>query len=759
MSVRVRGLTKRYGDKPALLDVDLELAPGELRGLLGPNGAGKTTLLRAMFGLIRPDAGTVELLGRTVDHRRRTPLDGVAGFVEDPAFYPYLSGAANLQLLAELDDRGDARTAEALSRVGLTARADDRVGGYSTGMRQRLGIAAALLREPRVLLLDEPTSGLDPAGIRAVSELLRELAADGVAVLISSHLIGELEAICHSYTIIAGGRVVWDGSSTRLHDEAPGSVYTLATSDDRRALALAEIAEGVRAEPIDGTAPALRITARPEALDRYAIALGHEDIAVRRLELIVSPLERMYFSLTGADNTPAEGSEAATAPAKPKPPTAASAAPRLGPVRSAARTERRKLVAQLPLRLLAVLSLIGPFLFAILLKLQSGTPSDALFGVWVHTSGFAISLVVLGFAANWGFPIIAGVLAGDLFASEDRHGTWKTILTRSRTLDEEFAGKALAAAQFTLALGVLLALSSLLAGVILVGDQPLVDLSGQQLGAGHLWLLVSVSWLIALLPTLAYASLAILFSVATRNGIVGVLGPVLVALITQLLALLGNGVWVHLLLIGSCYDAWHGLFVDHAFFGPLVVAVLVCAAWIAGALGAARWILRRREFVSAGSAPRGGGWRPAVRIAATATALIAVLALATNLGPTGVTGRRLSATIAPEFKRLVILQQKLLGHPIPPGARYHIVPVCGKRSARPVGPGDWACTMNVYILLPGGAQPLTDTPVAYDVSVQSNGCYKAQSPPLLVGQAVIHDTAHQVVVNPIVTIYGCFNVV
>ncbi len=424
-------------------------------------------------------------------------------------------------------------------------------------------------------------------------------------------------------------------------------------------------------------------------------------------------------------------------------------------IRSAARIERRKLLAQLPFRLLVVVCALGPFVFGVLLKVQSGTPSDALFGVWVHTSGYAIALVVLGFAGTWGLPIVAGVLAGDLFASEDRHGTWNTLLTRSRTLDEVFAGKVLAAITLALLLGALLAVSSILAGLILVGGHEMVDLSGRELSSGHLLVLVAVSWLIALLPLLGYVALAILFSVWTRNGIVGVLGPILVALLTQLLALIGNGVWVHLLLLGSAFDAWHGLFVARPFFGPLVVSLLVCLCWIAGSLAAAWLILRRREFI--GSSPR-QGWQAPLRIAVAGVAVVALLALATNLGPAGVTRAKLSRTFAPEFKRLTLLQQNQLGHPIPAGARYRILPVCGKRGAKAVGPGDWTCTMNVYILLSKGTQPLTDTPVAYDVSVQSNGCYKATSPPLLVGQSTIRDTRGRSVVNPIVTIYGCFNV-
>jgi ABC-2 type transport system ATP-binding protein len=248
-AVRVRGLTKRYGQQQALDGIDLEVGPGELRGLLGPNGAGKTTLLRALFGLVRPDAGSIELLGRPRSPERRERLERVAGFVEHPAFYPYLSGRANLELLHEIDDVAGDGVDEVLERVGLGTRSDDRVGGYSTGMRQRLGIAGALLRGPELLLLDEPTSALDPEGIRAVSELLRRLSADGVAVVVSSHLIGELESICDSCTIIAAGRVTWDGPADRLEAEARGSVYLLATSDDALALSVARAAPGSRRSP------------------------------------------------------------------------------------------------------------------------------------------------------------------------------------------------------------------------------------------------------------------------------------------------------------------------------------------------------------------------------------------------------------------------------------------------------------------------------------------------------------------------------
>ncbi len=299
-AARIRGLTKRYGDQVALDGVDLELAPGELRGLLGLNGAGKTTLLRTLFGLVEADAGSIELLGRRTSVGRRPALSGIAGFVEDPRFYPYLSGRANLEILAELDDGGAAGIEEALSRVGLGQRAADRVGSYSTGMRQRLGIAAALLRDPRLLLLDEPTSGLDPAGTRDVSRLLRELSARGVAVILSSHLIGELETLCDSYTVLRAGRVIWDGPATRLDAEAPGAVYLLLTSDDTSALALAQDRPGLVAGP-GRDMPGLRLAVEPGRLDAYSNAVVGAGVAVRGLELLVSPLESLFFSLTVDD--------------------------------------------------------------------------------------------------------------------------------------------------------------------------------------------------------------------------------------------------------------------------------------------------------------------------------------------------------------------------------------------------------------------------------------------------------------------------
>ncbi|HEX3433527.1 MAG TPA: ABC transporter permease [Solirubrobacteraceae bacterium] len=420
------------------------------------------------------------------------------------------------------------------------------------------------------------------------------------------------------------------------------------------------------------------------------------------------------------------------------------------------RAERRKLLAQLSTRVLALVCLLGPFAFAAVLSQQSGVPADTLLGVWVHSSGYALSFVVLGFAGYLGFPVLAGVLAGDLFSSEDRYGTWKAVLTRSCTLQDVFLGKLVAAGTFALGLGALTALSSLVAGLLFTGSQPLVGLGGTVIGSGECLALVLASWLLSMLPLLAFTSLAVLFSVAARNGIVGVLGPVLVAVVMQLLALIGSGAWVHALLLASAFDIWHGLLATPKFYGPLIIAAVVCVLW-GGACAWASWrILRRRDFAGTPVAKR-PGWSLPLRAVLGAAALIVLLGVAGNWGPTAVTRARLEASIAPAFNSLTLLQQRELGRSVPRGAKLDARTSCARRSGKSEGAGDdWSCTIST-IAPKAGAYPLQLTPVVYDVSVKSDGCYKAQSPPSFVGQQTMSDARGRNVVNPLFTIYGCFD--
>jgi len=260
-----RGLIKRFETTVAVDRVDLDVDPNEVRGLLGPNGAGKTTLLRMLFGLVRPDSGSIELFGRPAADPEEIALDGVAGFVETPSFYPYLSGRANLEVLAELDgEAAPGRIDEALERVGLGTRAGDRASGYSTGMLQRLGIAASLLRAPNLLLLDEPTAGLDPAGVREMGMLVRELSQGGTAVLLSSHQIEEIEEACDSVSVRRQGAVVWEGTADELRTQAPPSGYLMQTSDDARTLQLLAQHPRVNASSTP-TGAGISLTAEPGA--------------------------------------------------------------------------------------------------------------------------------------------------------------------------------------------------------------------------------------------------------------------------------------------------------------------------------------------------------------------------------------------------------------------------------------------------------------------------------------------------------------
>jgi len=294
--VATRQLVKRYGDLVAVDDVELNVEKGDVYGFLGPNGAGKTTTLRMLLGLIRPTSGRVELFGRDplVDGARA--LDGVAGFVEGPRFYPYLSGRRNLSLLADLDGAdGRSRIDEVLSIVDLSDRAGDRVGGYSHGMRQRLGIAAALLRAPRLLLLDEPTTGLDPAGMRDMRELVKRLASDGITILLSSHLLAEVEELCNRVSIVRRGRVVYEGPLAELLASAGGG-YRLQTGEPERARTVLLNQPGIVALSLDGDD--LRFQADPDSLAAATIALGQARIGIRALVPQTATLEELFLGLT-----------------------------------------------------------------------------------------------------------------------------------------------------------------------------------------------------------------------------------------------------------------------------------------------------------------------------------------------------------------------------------------------------------------------------------------------------------------------------
>jgi ABC-2 type transport system ATP-binding protein len=297
-SLEARGISKRYDVVDALASVDIAVRPGEVHGLLGPNGAGKTTLLRVLLRLARRDAGTIRMLG--VDLNPDAPLpDSTAGFVETPSFYPYLSGRANLALLDRLDGSPAStrheRIASVLKQVNLDPYAEVLAGRYSAGTRQRLGLAATLLRRPQLLLLDEPTSAVDPAGAQVIRAVLEALAQEGAAILFSSHDLESVEEVCRTVSILDHGNVIFSGAIDDLRAVAP-PVHILRTSDNTRALRIAAQVRDVRVEREDHDA--LLVCGDGQALDAYVIRLGSQGVAVRHLECRSRSLESLFLDVT-----------------------------------------------------------------------------------------------------------------------------------------------------------------------------------------------------------------------------------------------------------------------------------------------------------------------------------------------------------------------------------------------------------------------------------------------------------------------------
>ena len=288
--VVISRLTKRYGSRAAVDDLSLTVRRGEVYGFLGPNGAGKTTTLRALLGLVRPTSGTATVLGRPAG----SPSPSVGALIEGPGFYPYLSGRQNLRVLARYAGAPPDRVDAVLRTVDLLDRAGDRYSTWSLGMKQRLGVAAALLKDPEVVVLDEPTNGLDPAGITDMRALLRRLAADGRTVLLSSHLLGEVEQVCDRVAVISAGRLVVESSV----DELVGlrRLVVEARPLDDAAEVAARLLGSDRVSVVDGS---LHLQAGPEDAARVNRALVHADIDVTGLRQEAQTLEAVFLQMTG----------------------------------------------------------------------------------------------------------------------------------------------------------------------------------------------------------------------------------------------------------------------------------------------------------------------------------------------------------------------------------------------------------------------------------------------------------------------------
>lgn len=306
LAIESSGLTKRFGAQTAVDAVDLAVPRGAVFGFLGPNGSGKTTTIRMLLGLLRATGGDAHVLGKPMPASLDAVLPRVGALVEGPAFSPFLTGAQNLRRFDAADRHSDPRTratrvADALDRVGLGHAAAKKAHAYSLGMKQRLGLANALLMPRELLVLDEPTNGLDPQGTREVRALIRSLAADGTTVFVSSHLLAEVEQLCTHVGVMSGGRLIAQGTLEDFRRGGARARVEVRTPDEQAARAvLARL--GVDADGQDAASDLDLVTgAMPDEVDPEAIvaALVAADVRVRGFAVVGQSLEQRFVELTG----------------------------------------------------------------------------------------------------------------------------------------------------------------------------------------------------------------------------------------------------------------------------------------------------------------------------------------------------------------------------------------------------------------------------------------------------------------------------
>lgn len=302
--IETAGLVKKFGSYRAVNEIDLAVPSGAVYGFLGPNGSGKTTTIRMLLGLISPNAGTVTVLGQPMPDASQQVLTRVGALVEGPAFYPYLTGAANLARLQAVDrttvsSGAQKRAAEALERVGLTAAAGKKFRHYSLGMKQRLGLAAALLRHRDLLILDEPMNGLDPQGTREVRSLIRELNADGTTVLVSSHLLSEVEQTCTHVGIMSKGKLLRQSNLDDLQAETAMDVHIQVTPETVDTAMETLRGLGLGKAELTGHA-SLSVTLGEHKPQEVSAALVLGGVGLVGFEARHRSLEEMFVDLTGA---------------------------------------------------------------------------------------------------------------------------------------------------------------------------------------------------------------------------------------------------------------------------------------------------------------------------------------------------------------------------------------------------------------------------------------------------------------------------
>jgi len=292
----IRELTKSFGKRKAVNDLSFEISEGEIFGFLGPNGAGKSTAIKSMLSLIKPDSGDIEIFGRSVIKHHNSALQRVGALVERPDFFEYLSAKQNLSMLAKMDNVSPDKIAEVLDVVGLSTRGNDKVKAYSQGMKQRLGIAQALLSDPKLLILDEPTNGLDPRGMKEVRELILKLAKKGITILLSSHILHEVEQVCTTMAIINKGKLIKSGKVNELLKTSDAFITEIHAKPIKKAFTLIE--KQAYTSNIIESGGVIKVKIAYDNLNKLNALLVENDIKVSAIVPRTS-LEDYFLSLTG----------------------------------------------------------------------------------------------------------------------------------------------------------------------------------------------------------------------------------------------------------------------------------------------------------------------------------------------------------------------------------------------------------------------------------------------------------------------------
>jgi ABC-2 type transport system permease protein len=414
------------------------------------------------------------------------------------------------------------------------------------------------------------------------------------------------------------------------------------------------------------------------------------------------------------------------------------------------RVEMAKLTSQWPLRIMLLVCVVAPIAFSLFTKSEwPAGPSDTLFGRWSGTTGFAESLTLLNSASIYGIPALAGLFAGDIFSGEDRHGTWKMLLTRSVSRTKIFLGKAIAAALCVWAGFLAVAIVSLIAGVLIDGGSSLVSLSGQLVPAGQAWGLVIAAWAYSLLPATAFVALGLLLSIASRSSIIGVLGPLGISAGLQVIEVLDSGQVARAISLATTFDSWHALFLAPGRPGTIAEGIIISLAWTVIFGGLALYLLRKRAFAASDATPRLQR-RAAARIIGIAAVIGVILAVISQQGPTALTAANLQTSLAADYAHLSVVHYEWqTGTPGQINAPFTASCDRGSGSEQSQGAGDdWSCIVSD----PRPADGVT--PVTLDVTLKANGCYTASAGSDL-GPLVLTNYQSREFINPMYEFDGC----